>query len=89
MTRRPMRSIHYTIRPCDPHAHLFEVSLRIADPSPEGERLRLPVWIPGSYMIREFARHLEGVTAAAGGRAVGLSKTSKNTWRCAPMPGCC
>ena len=58
-----MRPIHYTIRPSDPHAHLFDVSLRIADPQHDGQRLRLPVWIPGSYMIREFARHLEGVTA--------------------------
>ncbi|MGE0801846.1 MAG: M61 family metallopeptidase [Lautropia sp.] len=58
-----MEAIHYTIRPADPDAHLFEVTLRIDDPDPAGQRLALPVWIPGSYMVREFARHLEGLEA--------------------------
>ncbi|HZH05880.1 MAG TPA: PDZ domain-containing protein [Lautropia sp.] len=81
-----MLPIHYTIRPSDPNAHLFEVSLCIADPSREGQRLRLPVWIPGSYMIREFSRHLEGVEATVRDLKVGLSKISKNTWLCGPLP---
>jgi predicted metalloprotease with PDZ domain len=77
-----MHAIHYTIRPSDPHAHLFEVTLRIADPDRAGQRLRLPVWIPGSYMIREFARHLEGVAARLGSRSVKIRKENKNTWLC-------
>ncbi|MBA3477475.1 MAG: M61 family metallopeptidase [Lautropia sp.] len=81
-----MRPIHYTIHASDPHAHLFEVRLRIAQPQRDGQRLRLPVWIPGSYMIREFARHVEGVTAAVAGRAVSIGKESKNTWRCGRLP---
>ena len=81
-----MHPIHYTIRPADLHAHLFEVTVRIAEPAPDGQRLRLPVWIPGSYMIREFARHLEQVGATVGNRSVPLRKESKNTWVCGKLP---
>ena len=77
-----MHAIHYTIRPSDPHAHLFDVTLQVERPEPEGQRLRLPVWIPGSYMVREFARHIEGVHATAGGRTVAIEKVDKNTWAC-------
>ena len=78
----PMHAIHYTIRPSDPHAHLFEVTLRLSDLQEDCQRLHLPVWIPGSYMIREFSRHLEAVTATASGRAVEIRKENKNTWVC-------
>ncbi len=81
-----MLPIHYTIRPVDPHAHLFEVNVRITEPAPEGQRLQLPVWIPGSYMIREFARHLEGVAAKVGSRPVAIRKESKSTWICGRLP---
>ena len=81
-----MQPIHYTIRPADPHAHLFDVSIRIAEPAREGQRLQLPVWIPGSYMIREFARHIEGVIAKVGSRAVSIGKLNKSTWVCGRLP---
>ena len=77
-----MLPIHYTIRPVDPQAHLFEVTLRLVEPLRDGQRLRLPVWIPGSYMIREFSRHVETVTATVAGRPVGLEKENKHTWVC-------
>ena len=78
-----MEGIHYSIVPLDPHAHLFEVAVRIEHPDPEGQAVYLPVWIPGSYMVREFARHLEAVTATVGGRDLAIVKTSKTHWRCA------
>lgn len=62
--------------PIDPHAHLFEVELTIAEPDPEGQRLALAAWIPGSYMIREFARHIVWIEARAGTRAVPLPRTT-------------
>lgn len=80
-----MEGIHYSIQPIDPHAHLFEVSVTVADPDPGGQGFYLPVWIPGSYMVREFARHLEAVTATVGNRAHPISKVSKTHWRCAPV----
>lgn len=58
-----MEAIHYTIEPVNPGAHLFAVSVWIAHPDPDGQALSLPVWIPGSYLVREFARHIDSVTA--------------------------
>ncbi|MBM2767885.1 M61 family metallopeptidase [Burkholderia anthina] len=80
--------IRYSIVPKDLAAHLFEVSVTVADPDPEGQRFSLPVWIPGSYLVREFARNI--VTLAAfndAGRKVRIAKTDKNTWQAAPVNG--
>ncbi|KUZ15208.1 peptidase M61 [Burkholderia diffusa] len=80
--------IRYSIAPKDLAAHLFEVSVTVADPDPEGQHFSLPVWIPGSYLVREFARNI--VTFAAfndAGRKVRIAKTDKNTWRAAPVSG--
>ncbi|KVV53233.1 peptidase M61 [Burkholderia territorii] len=80
--------IRYSIAPKDLAAHLFEVSVTVADPDPEGQHFSLPVWIPGSYLVREFARNI--VTLAAfndAGRKVRIAKTDKNTWRAAPVSG--
>jgi len=71
----------YRINPVDPHAHLFEVELTISNPDPNGQRLALPAWIPGSYMIREFARHIVSIEARAGGRTVALTKIDKHCWQ--------
>ena len=60
-----VEDVHYSIFPVDPGAHLFEVSVWVARPDPAGQRLSLPVWIPGSYLVREFARHLDSVSALA------------------------
>jgi predicted metalloprotease with PDZ domain len=77
----------YRIVPLDPHAHLFEVSVTIDDASAEGHRFRLPTWIPGSYLVREFARHFVQVRAVAGGAALAIEKVDKSTWRTAPAGG--
>jgi predicted metalloprotease with PDZ domain len=74
----------YRIVPFDPHAHLFEVSVTIDDPAPEGHRFRLPTWIPGSYLVREFARHFVHVRASAGAAPLAIEKVDKSTWRTAP-----
>jgi predicted metalloprotease with PDZ domain len=71
--------IAYRIATADLHAHLFRVILRIADPAPE-QRLSLPVWIPGSYLVREFARHLSALSAMQGGVARPLQQLDKATW---------
>jgi len=79
--------IHYRIRPQDPAAHLFEVHLTILAPDPGGQRVALPAWIPGSYMIREFARHIVRIEARAKGRRVALTKCDKHTWQARPCAG--
>ncbi len=61
--------------------HIFDIELQIAKPDPQGQVLWLPNWIPGSYMIRDFARHVVAIEAYAGGRALVLEKLDKNHWR--------
>ncbi len=71
--------IHYRIEVADPAAHLFKVTLTIADPAPE-QPLSLPVWIPGSYMVREFSRHLSRLEARQGTQPRELVQLAKDRW---------
>ena len=71
--------ISYRIAVLDPSTHQFSVTLTIAKPAPE-QRLSLPVWIPGSYLVREFARHVSGLQATQGGRGLPLLQLDKATW---------
>ena len=83
-----MNIIRYTIVPKNPAAHLFEVTLTVAQPDPSGQRFVLPVWIPGSYMIREFARNIVTLQAFnAAGRKLAIDKTDKHAWATAPHDG--
>ena len=78
MNRQP---IQYTIRPLDARAHLYEVLCAVPDPDPQGQRFALPAWIPGSYLIRDFARHIVAIRAESAGRPLRLEKLDKHTWR--------
>jgi predicted metalloprotease with PDZ domain len=80
-------AVRYSIRPASPEAHLFEVELVIAKPSADGQRLSLPAWIPGSYMIREFARHIVSISACAKDKPVALTKLDKHSWQAEPVKG--
>lgn len=71
--------ITYRIAIADAHAHLLRVTLSVAKPAAE-QRLSLPVWIPGSYLVREFARHLSGINAKQGTRELPLQQLDKATW---------
>ncbi|MCC7546520.1 MAG: M61 family metallopeptidase [Burkholderiales bacterium] len=79
--------IRYRIVPLDPEAHLFEVSCTIQDPHGAGQCFALPAWIPGSYLIRDFARHVLSVRARSGRRDLAIEKIDKDTWRAAPCTG--
>ncbi|RQS72341.1 M61 family peptidase [Burkholderia sp. Bp8963] len=80
--------IRYSIAPKDLAAHLFEVSVTVADPDPEGQRFVLPAWIPGSYLVREFARNIVTLQAFNdAGRKVRIAKNDKHTWQAAPVKG--
>ncbi|MBC7957244.1 MAG: M61 family metallopeptidase, partial [Cytophagales bacterium] len=74
--------ISFRLEIADAHAHLFRVTLSVPQPAPE-QRVSLPAWIPGSYMVREFARHLSGLTAQQGSREVALTQLDKATWAAA------
>ena len=84
-TRR--ESVHYRIVPVDPVMHLFEVTLTISKPDSEGQLLSLPAWIPGSYMVREFARNIISISASSDGRKHKLKKLDKHTWLASPCKG--
>ncbi len=77
----------YHLRPLHTGAHLYEVTCRIEQPAPEGQLLSLPAWIPGSYLVRDYARHVVQFQAESGGEQVSAQKINKHTWRVAPVPG--
>ena len=74
--------IHYRIALHDLHAHHYRVTLTVPQPAPE-QRVSLPVWIPGSYMVRDFGRHLSRLEARQGRTAVTLNQLDKTTWQAA------
>ncbi len=80
-------TVHYVIRPADLALHLFEVTLTIASPDPDGQVVSLPAWIPGSYMIREFARNIVQIRAECEGRKIRLTKLDKHSWKAARCDG--
>ncbi|HEY0726561.1 MAG TPA: PDZ domain-containing protein [Pyrinomonadaceae bacterium] len=78
--------IAFTIAMPRPHTHLFEIDVAIKrGPTaavPATEQLVMPVWTPGSYLIREFQRQVQDFSAVdAGGQPLKWEKTNKNTWR--------
>jgi len=77
--------IHYTVVPAHPAAHRFEVRCTVAEPARDGQRFALPAWIPGSYLIRDFARHIVSIRAESGGKPVALEKIDKHTWQAASL----
>ena len=70
---------HYLVEVADLHAHLYGVTLTIAQPSAQ-QRVSLPVWIAGSYMVREFSKQLLSISARQGTRAVAVQQIDKCTW---------
>jgi len=72
--------IRYAVDVAASHRHTFSVELVVDDPA-AGQRLSLPVWIPGSYLVREFARHLSDLVAEQGRAPVALQQLDKATWR--------
>jgi len=77
--------VHYRVECADLHARLFEVTLTVERPAAQ-QRLTLPVWIPGSYLVREFAKNLQELRASQGRRRPPLVQLDKCSWlvECAP-----
>ena len=73
-------AIHYRVECADLHAHLYDVSLTIAHPAAM-QTVHLPVWIPGSYMVREFSKHLQELQAHQGDKAVAARQLDKCSWQ--------
>lgn len=73
--------MHYHISPLDPHGHQFAVRLQLDVRNDDCIELKLPAWIPGSYMIRDFARNILDLRAESQGKALDLQAMDKQTWR--------
>jgi predicted metalloprotease with PDZ domain len=75
----------YRVRPADPQAHHFHVEIQFPNPGVELVELSLPAWIPGSYMIRDFARNIVSLLAeSVDGERLDCRKRDKQTWVCRP-----
>lgn len=75
-----MTGPRYRVELADLAAHRYRVKLTLPQPAPEQD-FSLPVWIPGSYLVREFAKHLSGLTARQGGRELAVQQLDKASWR--------
>ena len=71
--------VHYSIDASQTHSHLYKVSLHIAEPLAD-QVVSMPVWIPGSYLVREFAKNLQSLKASQGGKALAVHQDHKSQW---------
>jgi len=78
-------SVHYRVEAADPHAHLFQVTLSIVQPAAQ-QRVSLPVWIPGSYLVREFSKNLQRLAGRQDGRPVAVQQIDKCNWQVECVP---
>jgi predicted metalloprotease with PDZ domain len=72
-------AVRYLVELADLNAHLYEVTVTVPQPIPR-QRLSMPVWIPGSYLVREFARHLQQLTALQNGSEITATQLGKCSW---------
>ena len=80
--QRGLDPIRYTVSFPAPHTHYMEVSAIVPTGGRADVELMMAVWTPGSYLVREYARNIERVTATGpGGRALAVEKSDKNRWR--------
>ncbi|MCK9516418.1 MAG: peptidase M61 [Ottowia sp.] len=83
MSRMP--AVQYEVAVASAARHRYAVTLRIAHPQAE-QQVSLPAWIPGSYLIREFARHLDHLQAEQAGQALPVQQLDKSSWRIRANP---
>ncbi|MES1936471.1 M61 family metallopeptidase [Salinisphaera hydrothermalis] len=78
-----MSTLHYTVTPVDPAAHRFRVELRLDAAGHDPLTLRLPTWIPGSYLVRDFARHLLSIEAVdeVTGQVIPVQALDRSSWQ--------
>ena len=90
MNLADLPEIQYTVWPADLHGHHFRVKLHISNPDPDGQVLQMPAWIPGSYLIRDFSKHIESIEAysiAGTRKIIVLERLDNDHWRLPPVNG--
>ena len=78
--------VTYRIEARDANTHLFDITLTIASPLAQ-QRVSLPVWIPGSYLVREFSKNLQRLTAQQNRGKLPVKQLDKCTWQIDCRPG--
>lgn len=73
-------NIKYTLSFAEAQAHYVDVEMEVSS-NKEQVLLKMPVWAPGSYLVREFSRHVEGFEASQGDKKLSFKKVNKNTWQ--------
>ena len=80
-------TVRYTVTPAHPREHLFSVRCEVVDPDADGQVFRLPSWIRGSYLVRDFAKHVVSLRASSRGVPVLIERLDKRSFRCAAVSG--
>ncbi|MBY0245865.1 MAG: PDZ domain-containing protein [Sphingobacteriaceae bacterium] len=73
--------IDFEVNFTEPQAHYVEMKMKIAGIKKDYVDVKMPVWAPGSYLIREFSKNVEGFAATAANKSLKTQKINKNTWR--------
>jgi len=74
------QTLQYRVEPFDLNGHRLRVTLRIARPANTTQIVTLPAWIPGSYLIRDFSRHIETIRGRYAGRWHQPKKLDDHRW---------
>lgn len=74
-------SINYEVTMPEPQSHYFEVTMNIVDYEKNYVDVNMPVWAPGSYLIREFEKNIENINAFSNDKKLVINQLDKNTWR--------
>ncbi|MGF7214184.1 putative metalloprotease with PDZ domain [Spirosoma lacussanchae] len=84
----PAPGISYVLSMPEPQTHYFEVEMQLKNSASATSAkkngyvdIKMPVWTPGSYLIREYAKNVEAFSASAAGKPVRSEKVRKNAWR--------
>jgi len=76
------QTISYSLRMSKPQNHYFEVEMELRDFKASDVTVKMPVWAPGSYLVREFSRNINQVKAVDGNnQPLTVTKTTKNSWK--------
>lgn len=81
MTVRSQVKVGFEVSFKEPQAHYVEMEMNISGLVKDYIDVKMPVWAPGSYLVREFAKSVEGFSASAGGKNLKFEKVRKNAWR--------
>jgi predicted metalloprotease with PDZ domain len=81
MTASSQVKIGFEVCFTEPQAHYAEVEMNISGINKEYVDVKMPVWAPGSYLVREFSKNVEAFKATAEGKGLSFEKVRKNTWR--------